>query len=62
MQQARSDMNTDQPVNMEFANSTLIQDVIPEYSYSDCSNMLGLEDFSPKHHEFQQRPSELVDS
>lgn len=54
-------MNTGQPVNMEYAYSTLIQDVIPEYSYSDCSNMLGLEDFSPKHHEFQQRPSELVD-
>ena len=55
-------MNTGQPVNMVYAYSALTQDIITEYSCSDCSNVLELKDFSPKHYKFQQRPSELVHS
>ncbi len=55
-------MKTGQPVHMVHAYSALTQDVITEYCYSECSNVLELEDFSPEHYELQQRPGELVHS
>lgn len=46
-------------VNMVHAYSALTQDVITEYCYSDCRNVLDMEDFSPWYFELVQKPSEL---
>ena len=52
-------MDTGKPVNMVHAYSALTQDIITEYCFSDCRNVLEMEDFSPWYYELVQKPSEL---
>ena len=49
-----------QPVNLLYAYSALTQDVITEYCFSDCRNVLEMEDFSPGYYELVYKPSELT--
>ena len=46
-------------VNMVYAYSALTQDVITEYCFSNCRNVLEMEDFSPMYYDLVQKPSEL---
>ena len=39
--------DTKEPVNMVHAYSALTQDVITEYCFSNCRNVLEMENFSP---------------
>lgn len=52
-------MDTGEPVNMVHAYSALTQDVITEYCFSNCRNVLEMKDFSPRYYELVQKPSEL---
>lgn len=52
-------MDTGEPVNMVHAFSALTQDVITEYCFSDCRNVLEMQDFSPWYYDIVQKPSEL---
>ena len=52
-------MDTGKPVNMVHAYSALTQDVITEYCFSSCRNVLEMKDFSPWYYELVQKPSEL---
>lgn len=52
-------MDTKEPVNMVYAYSALTQDVITEYCFSNCRNVLEMKDFSPWYYELVQKPSEL---
>lgn len=51
--------DTGVPVNMVYAYSALTQDVITEYCFSKCRNVLEMKDFSPWYYELVQKPSEL---
>ena len=51
-------MDTGKPVDMVVAYSALTQDVITEYCFSTCRNILEMEDFSPFHYELMQKPAE----
>ena len=46
-------------VNMVHAYSALTQDVITEYCFSDCRNVLEMQDFSPWYYDLVQKPAEL---
>ena len=52
--------DTGEPVNMVHAYSALTQDVITEYCFSDCRNVLEMKDFSPMYYELVHKPSELT--
>lgn len=52
-------MDTGKPVNMVHAYSALKQDVIIEYCFSNCRNVLEMEDFSPWYYDLVQKPCEL---
>ena len=51
-------MDTGKPVDMVHAYSALTQDVITEYCFSTCRNVLEMEDFSPSYYELVQKPAE----
>lgn len=52
-------MDTGSPVDMVHGYSALTQDVITEYCFSNCRNILEMKDFSPWHYEFVQKPAEI---
>ena len=52
-------MDTGEPVNMVHAYSALTQDIITEYCFSDCRNVIEMEKFSPLYYDLVQKPSEL---
>lgn len=52
-------MDNGEPVNLVHAYSALTQDVITEYCFSNCRNVLEMKDFSPWYYELVQKPSEL---
>ena len=52
-------MDAGEPVNIVYAYSALTQDVITEYCFSNCRNVLEMEGFSPWYYELVQKPSEL---
>lgn len=43
---------------MVYAYSALTQDVITEYCFSHCRNVLEMKDFFPKYYDLVQKPSE----
>ena len=51
--------DTGVPVNMVHAYSALTQDVITEYCFSNCRNVLEMENFSPWYYDLVQKPCEL---
>ena len=51
--------DTEKPVNMVHAYSALTQDVITEYCFSKCRNVLEMENFSPWYYDLVQKPCEL---
>ena len=52
-------IDTGEPVNMVHAYSALTQDVITEYCFSNCRNVLEMENFSPWYYDLVQKPCEL---
>ena len=52
-------VDTGEPVNLVYAYSALTQDVITEYCFSDCRNVLEMKDFSPWYYDLVHKPSEL---
>lgn len=52
--------NTGKPVNIIHAYSALTQDIISEYCFADCRNVLHMDDFSPWYYNLVQKPSELT--
>ena len=48
-----------QVVNLVHAYSAFTQDVITEYCFSDCRNVLDKEDFGPEYGEMVQKPAEM---
>ena len=52
-------MDTKKPVDMVYAYSALTQDVITEYCFSNCRNVLDMENFSPWYYDLVQKPYEL---
>jgi len=53
-------VDTGEPVDMVHAYAALTQDVIMEYCFSDCKNILDMKDFSPWHYDVVQSVSELI--
>ena len=53
-------IDTGEPVDMVHAYSALTQDVITDYCFSDCKNVLEMKDFSPWYYELVQKPSEAT--
>ena len=58
-QKISSEMDSGKPVNLVDAYSALTQDIITEYCFSNCRNVLEMKDFSPWYYELVQKPSEL---
>lgn len=54
-----NEMDSGKPVNLVHAYSALTQDVITEYCFSDCRNVLEMTDFSPWYYDLVQKPAEL---
>ena len=52
-------LDTGESVDMVYAYSALTQDVITEYCFSNCRNVLEMKDFSPRNYELVQKPCEL---
>ena len=48
-----------EPVNLVHAYSALTQDVITEYCFSNCRNVLEMKDFAPWFYDTVQKPAEL---
>ena len=53
-------VDTGLPVDMAHAYSALTQDVITEYCFSNCRNVLEAEEFSPWYYKLIQRGSYLL--
>ena len=51
--------DTKEPVNIVHAYSALTQDMITEYRFSECRNVLEMENFSPWYYDLVQKPCEL---
>lgn len=52
-------LDTGEPVNLVHAYSALTQDVITEYCFSNCRNVLDMGSFSPWYYDLVQKPSEI---
>lgn len=55
-----SGMKVGKPVNLVHAYSALTQDVITEYCFADCRNVLKMRDFAPHYYNFLQDPCKLT--
>lgn len=55
----REKSDTGESVNMVYAYSALTHDVVTEYCFSDCRNVLEMENFSPWYYISAQKVSEL---
>lgn len=53
-------LQSDRPVNMVHAYSALTQDVITEYCFADCRNVLRMDNFAPHYYDFLQDPCKLT--
>lgn len=53
-------IGAEEPADMVYAYSALTQDVITEYCFSHCRNVLEMKDFSPKYYDLVQKPSEAA--
>ena len=51
--------DTKGPVNMVHAYSALTQDVITEYCFSECRNVLEMDNFLPWYYDLVQKSCEL---